>query len=239
MDSWRRALPWLVLLGIVALGAFWLFSAGAPAGRILETTRRPLIPQPTPTIYPSAATVIKSVQRLSRLETASYHIEKVITAETGQGPLGFLFGDKLLLIAYGEVIAGIDLSDLGPDAILRTDDGTLYMRLPPVEIFVATLDNERTEVYDRQTGMIGLNQELETEARREAERLILEAALEEGLEAEAEGSAQDFIETFMLALGFEQVIFAEVLPTPSPRPTLSPSPTPSLDAKDTISPEWV
>ena len=238
MDSRRRTLPWLLSLIIVALGAFWLFSAGGPAGRGAESTRRPLITQPTPTIYPSSVTVIKSVQRLSRLETASYHIEKVITAETGQGPLGFLFGDKLLLIAYGEVIAGIELSEIGPDAILRTDDGTLYMRLPPVEVFVATLDNERTQVYDRQTGMVGLNEQLETEARREAERLILEAALEEGLEAEAEDSAQELLEVFLLALGFEQVIFVDVLPTPMP-PTPTPPPTPEPAAAVTISPETV
>ena len=231
MESQRRTLPWLVLVIIVVLGAFWLFSEGGPAGRGAESTRQPLIPQPTPTIYPSSVTVIKSVQRLSRLETASYHIEKVITAETGQGPLGFLFGDKLLLIAYGQVIAGVDLSDIGPDAILRTDDGRLYLRLPPPEIFVATLDNERTQVYDRQTGMIGLNQELETEARREAGRLILEAALEQGLEAEAESSAQEFLEIFLLALGFEQVVFVDEMPTPTPRPTLSPEPT------ETTSPE--
>lgn len=229
MDSQRRTLSWIILVCVTALGAFWLLGGDGFAGRGAEVTRQPLIPQPTPTIYPSSVTVIKSVQRLSRLETASYHIEKVITAETGQGPLGFLFGDKLLLIAYGEVIAGIDLSKVDADAIARTDDGTLYMRLPPVEVFVATLDNARTHVYDRRTGMVGLNQELETEARREAEKLILEAALDEGLEEEAAVSAQEFLETFLLALGFEQVVFVDELPTPTPPP-------PTADATVAVSP---
>jgi len=80
-----------------------------------------LIPQPTPTIYPSAVTVIEQVQMLGRLETVSYHIEKVVTAESGQGPLGFLLGDKLLLIARGTVIAGVDLSQVGPEDVLITD----------------------------------------------------------------------------------------------------------------------
>lgn len=175
-----------------------------------------LLPQITPTIYPSAATVIEGVQTLSRLETASYHIEKVITAESGQGPMGFLFGDKLLLIAHGQVIAGVDLSDIGPDDLTIDGDGVVYLRMPPVEVFVATLDNNRTYVYDRRTGVAGLNPQLETSARQEAERLILQAAVEDGLEDKAEDNARDFLRSFILGLGFTHLIFVDELPdTPS------------------------
>src|SRR5512138_2299694 len=52
---------------------------------------------PTPTIIPDPATYITQVQSLARLETIQYSVEKVITAEIGQGTFGFLFGDKLLL----------------------------------------------------------------------------------------------------------------------------------------------
>jgi hypothetical protein len=180
-----------------------------------------LLPDPTPTIYANEETVIHSVQRLSRLETVSFHIEKVITAETGQGPLGFLFGDRLLLIAYGEVIAGIDLGKVTAENVARTDDGTIYFQLPPVEIFVATLNNERTWVYDRRTGVVGMNPELETEARREAERMILAAALEGGLEADAQANAEDVLRSFLLALGFEEVVFVDVMPTPTPEATIT------------------
>jgi hypothetical protein len=226
MEKFGRILLWLVLITIVALGTLLVLELrDGVLGLVDRAPQLPLIPQPTPTIYPSAATVIHSIQRLNRLETAAYHIEKVITAETGQGPLGFLFGDRLLLIAYGEVIAGIDLADIEADDVLRNDDGLLYMRLPAPEVFVATLDNERTYVYDRRTGMAGLNQELETAARREAERLILEAALEDGIEEEAAANAEDVLRAFVLALGFEDVQFVEVLPTPTPAPT----PTPPAD----------
>jgi hypothetical protein len=188
----------------------------------------PSLPQPTPTLYPSPVTVIEQVQRLSRLETASYHVEKVITAESGQGPLGFLFGDKLLLVAYGEVIAGVDLADFGPEDLLITDDGTVYVRMPAAEIFVATLDNQRTYVYDRRTGVAGMNPQLETAARQEAERLILQAALEEGILDEAEDQARDVLRALMMGLGFKHVIFVETLPTPTPMP--SPTPTLALSA---------
>lgn len=222
MNTLGRVLLVLALLAIVGVGV-WLISSlrtPAPAPTSDEVgLLEQFIPQPTPTIYPSSSTVIRSVQRLARLETVSYHIEKVITAETGQGPLGFLFGDRVLLVAAGEVIGGIDLGKLSPADVAVTSDGTLFVRLPKAEVFVATLDNEKTYVYDRATGVIGLNPQLETAARREAERLILEGALEDGLEAQAQANAETFLSTFLLALGFEEVVFADVMPTPTPEPT--------------------
>ena len=71
---------------------------------------------PTPTVIPDPVTIIREVQSLARLETIQYSIQKVITAEVNQGVLGPLFGDKLLLVAHGYVIAGVDLSRLSADA---------------------------------------------------------------------------------------------------------------------------
>ncbi|MBN1261718.1 MAG: DUF4230 domain-containing protein [Anaerolineae bacterium] len=175
-----------------------------------------LFPQPTVTVYPSAATVIEEVRDLSRLETVSYHVEKVVTAESGQGPLAFLLGDKLLLIALGEVIAGVDLSGLSESDVVVTEDGTIYVALPPAEVLVATLDNDRTQVYDRRTGLIGLNPDLETEARQQAEDLILQAALEDGILEQAGENAQDFMRSWLQIMGFEEVVFPETMPTPTP-----------------------
>ena len=64
---------------------------------------------PTPTIIPDPVTYINEVRALARLETIQYSIEKVITAEIGQGTFDFLFGDRVLFVAHGVVIAGIDI----------------------------------------------------------------------------------------------------------------------------------
>lgn len=221
MGRLGRFLTWIGLIAIAILGV-WLYTIANRQVRMLGFGKgTPLVQQPqfTPTIYPSSITIIEDVQTLSRLETASYHIEKVITAESGQGPLGFLFGDKLLLIAYGEVVAGVDLSTLGPGDLMVSPDGTVYIRMPAVEIFVATLDNQRTRVYDRRTGVVGVNAQLETAARQEAERLILQAAIEEGVELKAEENARAFLRSFVLGFGFERVIFVDVLPTLAPTST--------------------
>jgi len=196
----------------------WIFARSRQPSSPVTIDPSALLPQPTPTIYPSAATVIEGVQALSRLETASYQIEKVITAESGQGALGFLFGDKLLLIAYGEMIAGVDLSYIGPNDVMTTDDGTVYVRLPPAEVFVAALDNSRTYVYDRRTGVAGMNMQLETAARQEAEQLMLQAAIENGLLEKAEENARDVLRSLLLSLGFKHVIFVKEIPTPTIAP---------------------
>jgi hypothetical protein len=92
------------------------------------------------------------------------------------------------------------------------------MHLPPAEVFVATLDNSRTYVYDRRTGVAGMNMQLETAARQEAERLMLQAAIENGLLEKAEENARDVLHSMLLSLGFKHVIFVNEMPTPTPAP---------------------
>lgn len=224
MEHNQKPIFWIALIGVAIIGTWMLVRPRetSPDGGA-ENPLALLMPAVTPTIYPSSNSIIHSVQSLSRLETVTYAIEKVITAESGQGPLGFLFGDKLLLIAHGEVIAGIDLGKLGIDDVQTRDDGTVVMRLPPVEVFIATLDNAQTQVYDRKTGIVGQNTQLETSARLEAERLILEAALEDGLEQKAEENARDVMRSFLLGLGFENVVFVDVMPTLTPEPVPTPT----------------
>src|SRR4029079_18359905 len=119
------------------------------------------------------------VRARARLETIQYSIEKVITGETGGGTFKSLFGDKILFVGHGTVIAGIDMSKLKPED-MRYENGVLTVKLPPAEIFVATLDNEKSYVYDRQTGVLtkpDIN--LETLVRQKAEEEILKAAMED------------------------------------------------------------
>lgn len=211
----------LVVIGLIVVVILGIWIIGQLRMINLPTGGNPLslMPQLTPTIYASATTVIERVQALSRLETAAYHVEKVITAESGQGTMDFLFGDRLLLVAYGQVIAGVDLGAIGPDDVMTDhDQGVVFLRLPASEVFVATLDNSRTYVYDRSTGMMGMNEQLETAARQEAERMIMQAALEDGLLETAETNAKEFMRTLLLGMGFKQVLFVDVLPTPTPSP---------------------
>ena len=136
---------WISLLVIIAVVAAAYFivqtvrdtaqsaanAASAPfnqvqhANEALQTQVSELL-NPTPTIIPDPVTYINEVRALARLETIQYSIEKVITAEVGQGTFDFLFGDRVLFVAHGVVIAGIDMEKIGPED-LRIENGVLYV----------------------------------------------------------------------------------------------------------------
>jgi hypothetical protein len=162
---------------------------------------------PTPTVIPDPVTIIKDVHALARLETIQYTVEKVITAEIGQGNFGFLFGDKLIFVAHGFVIAGIDMEKLQPGD-MQMVNGVLNVRLPPAEIFVSTLDNNKSYVYNRDTGLLTKgDQNLETTARSAAEEEIKKAAIEDGILKLADQNAETFLAKFFGALGFPNPVF--------------------------------
>ena len=209
----------LILIALV-VGGFALIRSLQRLTQPLEEAERALekqwreITNPTPTIIPDPMTIIHEIHSLSRLETASYTVEKIITAESSQGPFAFLFGDRLILVAHGQVIAGIDLGKTGKDDIIVADEGTVIVTLPPTEVFVVALDNQKSYIFDRDTGLIGMNPALETEARRAAEEEILNAALEDGILEMAQRSAETYVRHLILTLGFREVIFAAATPIP-------------------------
>ena len=163
--------------------------------------------QPTPTISPDPLTIVKEVQSLSRLETAAYSIEKIVTAESQQGPLAFLLGDRLILVAHGQVIAGVDLDSLDDDDITIDADGVVHVSLPEAEIFVAALSSEDSYVFDRDTGVLGQKVDLETQARQAAEVEIRRAALEDGILDMAQRNAEVTVHQLIRRLGFDGVQF--------------------------------
>lgn len=163
---------------------------------------------PTPTIRPDPVTIIHAVQPLARLETIQYSVEKVITAETGQGIFEPFIGDKLLFIAHGTVIAGVDLSKLTIDH-LEERNGLIELTLPPAEVFIASLNNEQSYIYDRQTGFFSKgNTQLETDVRRAAEKEIEHAAITDGILELAKQNAVAYLTNFLNELGYDHVIIS-------------------------------
>jgi hypothetical protein len=162
---------------------------------------------PTPTIIPDPVTYIYEIRALARLETIQYSVEKVITAEQNQGTFDFLFGDRMLFVAHGTVIAGIDMEKLQPGDMALVGD-VLNVRLPATEIFIATINNDKSYVYTRDTGILTKQAiDLETLARQSAEDEIRKAALEDGILQQAQVNAEAYLLKFFTALGYKTVIF--------------------------------
>lgn len=218
MDKSKISLVLIMIVLIVAIGAYAAVSSvlgtvnqfGNVAADI--STEIAQVLNPTPTILPDPVTIIRSVRSLARLETIQYSIEKIITAEVGQGVFGFLVGDRLLFVAHGDVIAGIDLEKLAPED-LWVIDGILYVDLPTAEIFIATLDNDLSYVYDRDTGLFTKgNIELETLARKAAEEEILKAAITSGILVQAKINAENYLWRLFNTLGYPEIIFVKPPP---------------------------
>ncbi len=158
------------------------------------------------TVNLSSQTVIKQMESLNRIETASFTLEKIIDVQTsGTALQRLLYGDRILLIAHGQVIAGFDLSKVKEDQI-QIDGKKLKIQLPAPEILVTTLDNNQTRVYDRDQGILTKgDQNLESEARNEAERVIRDAACKGGILDEASKNAKNQMTSQFKGLGFEEV----------------------------------
>lgn len=152
----------------------------------------------------SRPAVVHRIQQLQRLETVVFGMDKIVTG--GQESRYFpklLVGERLLLIVYGEVTAGVDLSKIEAGQI-DVSGKNIVMTLPAAEIFTARIDNERTRVYSRETGLFTQpDPNLESDMRKEAERQIRQAALDGKILQTAAANARNTLTTFLQGLGFE------------------------------------
>jgi hypothetical protein len=153
--------------------------------------------------------VITQVRELSRLEGVSYHVERVVDLKDEQRLLFDLVAadDAILLVASGDVVAGVDLGQIQPsDVTVGADGRSVTLRLPKAEVFSARLDNARTYVHSRKTDLLAQRHEsLETRARQAAEQTLRTAAEDAGILKRAEDSVARTVSSLVHALGFENV----------------------------------
>jgi hypothetical protein len=162
----------------------------------------------TTVINVNQPTVVRQIQQLQRFETVSYTMDKIMSGERNNAYLPkFLAGDRLLLVVHGDVIAGVDLGKVQP-ADVSVHGRTISLRIPSAEIFTTRIDNARTRVYSRDTGLFSTpDPNLESEVREEAERQLQQAALQDGVLKTADQNARTTLSRMLTGLGFEQVEF--------------------------------
>jgi hypothetical protein len=187
----------LIVAAVITLGGAlqaWHTVQNLFTGRLVLRTEQPA--------------VITQVRQLNRLETVSFTIEKVIEGGQDQGNplLNDLLGDRLLFIAHGNVIAGVDFSQLQPDDVVTLPDGSVSLRLPPAQILSHTLDNEQSRVYDRRVGLLTKGDpNLESQVRAEADQEIVTAACQGGILTQADANAQTQVRALLESMGVKQV----------------------------------
>jgi len=204
-------------LGITVVLAFVIAVLGVGLGAALSTQSfmervpviGPLLFQEQPAQTTTGPVVVEGIQDLNQLATVRWRESVIVTRESGGTELErFLVGEKVLLVATGDVEAGVDLASLGRDDV-RVDGETVTIRLPEPEILSTSLDEDKTDVYDRDFGPLNLqpDDDLVEQARAAAVDRIEQAARDEDILDQAEQNAEDSIRAFVTSLGFEDVRF--------------------------------
>jgi hypothetical protein len=190
-----------IVLGFLVLSAFahvaktglWNRIAGYMTGRRTS-------------IDDSSPAVVEKIRQLSRLETVVYSLDKIVEGERQSAYMpDFLVGDKLLLVAHGEVIAGVDLGQLKTGDVSVKGDA-VQVRLPAPQVLTTRIDNGRTRVYSRTTGLlVNADLNLESQVRQAAEQQITQAALSDGILDIARQNARTSVTALLYGLGFHTV----------------------------------
>jgi hypothetical protein len=199
----------VLALVIAVLGV----AIGVGIGRFDFAERVPLIGpllQERPAKTTTSPVVVEGVRGLDQLATVRVTESIIVTRESASdNALDRLFsGEKVLLVASGNVEAGVDLGELGEDDVGVRDD-TVTIRLPEPEVLSASLDEDKTKVYDRDYAPLNVRPDdgLVEEARATAEERIEAAARENGILDTARTNAENSVRAFVEALGFREVRF--------------------------------
>lgn len=200
----------LILALVIALVGVGL---GVAVGNTDFTSRLPVVGpllfEERPARTTTGPVVVEGIQELDQLATVRWRESVVVTRESGGTPLGrFLTGERVLLVATGDVEAGVDLAHLDRSDV-RVEGDSVTITLPAPEILSASLDEEKTRVYDRDFGILNVrpDDDLAEEARAAAVERIEETARDEDILAQAEQNAEHSIRAFVTTLGFEEVRF--------------------------------
>ena len=213
MEPAGRPFPWGALLVGLAMGFLLFLAAGSIARAVNPFGSAGLLGRfaayvtgRSTSIDISSPAVVDKIRQLSRLETVVYSLDKIVSGSRENPYIpDFLVGDKLLLVAHGEVIAGVDLSQIQPgDVSVRGDRVTV--RLPAAQVLTTRIDNGRTRIYSRATGLlVPADPNLESEVRLAAEKQIAQAALSDGVLDKARQNARASVSALLYGLGFHAV----------------------------------
>jgi hypothetical protein len=127
----------------------------------------------------------------------------------------FVSGERIVLVAAGDVDASIDFRRLGPRSLrVSPDRKEVVITLPPARLAPARLDLERTRVIDHDRGLVNRTEDLLGSGGTDEERellLVAQQKLDAAASADpellptAERNAAQMLRRLAGGLGFERV----------------------------------
>src|SRR5205809_6752549 len=182
----------LIILGLV-------LAIGAGVALFVALLWVPLPLSSAPPRIQNTATMLKRVQTLSELVTVKYVLEKVVILED----IKWYGENRVLLVAHGVVKAGVHLQEIKPEDV-RVEDKKILLKLPRARITDVYLDDQKTSVVDRSTGLLrAFDKDLEQNARRQAVEDLRIAARSNQIYEDAEERARLQLANLFHQLGYE------------------------------------
>lgn len=158
-------------------------------------------------VFATTPTIVQQIQSLNELVTVKYVLEKVVAYDDPKYfadliPLG---ENKLILLAHGVVKAGVDLSKLTKSDVV-VSEGKITLTIPQATLTDAYLDEQHTQVLDRQTGLLRrFDKDMEKIARQHALSEIQRGARQSGIVREANERARAQLTGLLRTLGYKEV----------------------------------
>ncbi|MCC6614688.1 MAG: DUF4230 domain-containing protein [Anaerolineae bacterium] len=148
----------------------------------------------------TATVILERIQALAELTTTRYNFSGLVTSERQMPPLlQLIYGERQVLVAVGTIEAGVDLRHLTSDSIQLVGN-TMQITLPPAQLQSCAIDESKTYVMQRDTGIFAPESlSLDSDARRFAIAQFRDQALESGVLQQAQDEARTVITQMMLA----------------------------------------
>jgi hypothetical protein len=177
---------------------------------------RELNPFGTETKDRSTPALLQSMQRLHEYRAARASLQQLVDIERDAKYLpSFVSGERVVLVAAGDVDASVDFRRLGPKSLrVSPDRKEVVIVLPSVRLAPAWLDLERTRVVDHDRGLVNRTEDLlgsgGTDEERELllvaqEKLDAAARADRELLPTAERNTARMLRRLAEGLGFERV----------------------------------
>lgn len=205
-------------LGLLILPIIVLLLAGTISVNSIIGNFRDIFTKPA---VITAQTVLERVQGMSNLTVVRYNYSSLVTSEREMpGILAALYGERQVMVAVGQINAGIDLSQITADDV-TTDGNTVIVKLPPPVLQECFLNDNASYIVSRDTGIFASEApNLDTEARRFAVRQFRDSAVEAGILDEVQANAREVVGNLVEAVADADTQVQVVAAAPSPQAAL-------------------
>jgi hypothetical protein len=243
-NSWLRNLSLMMIGGSMLLMAMVLLNVAQGKSGLWEAIGNFFASKPAPQPEVDVrSVVIQQIQDASELTTAIFTMEAVVPAQQDSQIIGFKVGStKLLYIAYGQVRAGVDLSQIQATDI-QSQGNQLFIRLPAPKLLDSKIDVSRSSVYDYNRGFLGLGPDvapnLQSLAQQKALDKVVEAACRESILQRASDRAKLAVSQLVKIPNYQ--VFVDIAPigncqAPSPTGQTQIAPAPLVAPAPAVQP---